>query len=164
MFIGFRKEAVLQIQLKRWMHLPWLVGSVGWASSSKAKDCRFDSQSGHMPGLWVWFPDGACVRGNRSMFFFRVLSLPLFSFPSPLSKNQYLFLKIFFLIFRERGTSMCGRYIDLLPLACPPLGTRPKPRHVPWLRIRPVTFGVHRLALNPLSHTSRSNIFFKNVF
>ena len=60
------------------------------------------------------------------MFFFRVLSLPVFSFPSPLSKNQYLFLKIFFLIFRERGTSMCGRYIDLLPLACPPLGTRPE--------------------------------------
>ena len=31
-------------------------GSAGWALSSKEKGGRFDSQSGHMPGLQVWSP------------------------------------------------------------------------------------------------------------
>ena len=35
-------------------------GSVGWASSHKAKGCQFNSRSGHRPGLWVQSPVGAC--------------------------------------------------------------------------------------------------------
>ena len=39
-------------------------GSVGWASSCKAKVCCFHSQSGHMPGLWVPSLVGVHTRGN----------------------------------------------------------------------------------------------------
>ena len=54
-------------------------GSVGWASSHKAKGHRFDSQSGHMQGLWVRYPVGVLLRGNQSMFFSHIdVSLPLF--------------------------------------------------------------------------------------
>ena len=42
------------------------------ASSSKPKGLRFDSWSGHIPGLRVWSPVGVCMRGNQSM----LLSLP----------------------------------------------------------------------------------------
>ena len=43
--------------------------AVGWASSREAKDCRFDSWWGHMPGLWAPSPVGMHVRGNPSMSF-----------------------------------------------------------------------------------------------
>ena len=39
-------------------------GSVGCTSSHKMKGHRFDSRSGHMPGLWVQSPVGAHARGN----------------------------------------------------------------------------------------------------
>ena len=41
-------------------------------SSSKLEGWGFDSQSGHMPGFWVWSLVGALTGGNQSMF----LSLP----------------------------------------------------------------------------------------
>ena len=57
---------------------PEWYGSVGWASSHKAKGCRFNSWSGHMPGLWVRAPYGACTRSNQLMFLSHVdVSLPL---------------------------------------------------------------------------------------
>ena len=60
-------------------------GSVGCVSSHKAKGHWFNSWSGHMPGLWVQSPVGACMRGSRSIFLFHInvslsLFLPLFSF------------------------------------------------------------------------------------
>ena len=41
-----------------------LTGSVGWASSCKAKGHWFDFPSGHMPRLRVWSPIGAHTRGT----------------------------------------------------------------------------------------------------
>ena len=57
-------------------------------SSHKPKGHRFDSQSGHMPRLWVRSLVGACVRGNQLMFLSHINgSLPL-SLPSLLSKKS----------------------------------------------------------------------------
>ena len=53
------------------------------ASSHRPKGHGFDSQSGHIPRLWVLSPVPACARGNRSMF----LSYIHISDPSPLSKK-----------------------------------------------------------------------------
>ena len=39
-------------------------GAGGWVSSFKAKGRWFDSQSEHMPGLWVQSPVRACAEGN----------------------------------------------------------------------------------------------------
>ena len=47
---------------------PGPCGSVDWALSCKTKGRWFNSRSGHMPGLRVWFLVGACMRGNQSMF------------------------------------------------------------------------------------------------
>ena len=43
-------------------------GSVGWMSSSKVKGHRFDSQSGHMPGLQVQSMVRVHTGSNPSMF------------------------------------------------------------------------------------------------
>ena len=53
-----------------------------WALDFKAKGHQFNSQSGHMPGLWVC--SGGHVRGDHTLMF---LSL-FFSLPFPLSKNK----------------------------------------------------------------------------
>ena len=64
-------------------------GSVGWAFSRKAKVCRFDSLSGHVPGLWVWSPVGVCMRGNQLMFVSHInVSLPIFLPPFPPSLKK----------------------------------------------------------------------------
>ena len=55
-------------------------GSVGWASSCKAKGCRFDSWSGHMPGLWVQSPVGVHMTANWLMPLSRQSFSPSFSF------------------------------------------------------------------------------------
>ena len=47
---------------------PGWCGSVGWASSWKAKGHWFNSKSGHMSALWVWSSVMVHMRGNRSMF------------------------------------------------------------------------------------------------
>ena len=48
----------------------------------KPKDCVFNSQSGHIPGLWVQLLVGACARGSQLMFL---------SLPSPFSKiNEHV--------------------------------------------------------------------------
>ena len=57
------------------------------ASSHKPKCRRFDSQSGHMPGLQVCFPFRVCVRDSQSMLLSHItISLPLSLPPFPLSK------------------------------------------------------------------------------
>ena len=40
---------------------PCWCGSVDWAPAHEPMGCRFDSQSGHMPGLWVRSPIGGVV-------------------------------------------------------------------------------------------------------
>ena len=63
-------------------------GSVGWASSCKAKDLLLDPQSGHLPGLWVQSPVRVHTRSNQSMFLSHIdVSLPPLLPPS-LSKNK----------------------------------------------------------------------------
>ena len=44
------------------LQLSWL------GVSHKVRGRRFNSWSGHMPGLQVRFPDGTHTRGNQSMF------------------------------------------------------------------------------------------------
>ena len=69
-----------------WLRLlgsPGWHGSVGWVLSHKAKGCWFDSQLGHMPGLWAWSLVGMYVRGNQLMFLSYIdialhLCLPIF--------------------------------------------------------------------------------------
>ena len=73
--------STLRMKLSQGRH-----GSVGWALPHKAKCHWFHSRSGHIPGLQVRSPIGACSRGNWS--------LP-FSLPSPLSKKNNKYVHIF---------------------------------------------------------------------
>ena len=61
--------------------MPLVLCSLGWALPYKPKGHRFDSWSGHVPGLQVWSWVGGHMKGNQSMF----LSHQCFSsfFPSP---------------------------------------------------------------------------------
>ena len=61
---------------------PWLVWLSGLSASPRTKDWRFDSQSGHMPGLQARSPVGVCERQPHTD-----VSLPLFLLPFP-SKNK----------------------------------------------------------------------------
>ena len=55
-------------------------------NQSEPKDHRFNSQQGHMPGLWARSPLGVCEGKHTLMF------ISSFSFPSSLSKNKYVSL------------------------------------------------------------------------
>ena len=91
---------------KEYIHTGWC-GSVDWAPACKPKGCQFNSQSGHMPGLWTRSPVGGHIRGNHTLMFF-FLS---FSLPSPLSKNkQNLFKKIALFDFLNKIT-LKNKYI-----------------------------------------------------
>ena len=68
--------------MKNYSNLPWLVWLSGLSAGCELKGCWFDSQSGHMPGLWARSPVGGHVRGNNTLMF---LSL---SFSLPSSKNK----------------------------------------------------------------------------
>ena len=57
-----------------------------------------------------------------------------------------------------RETSMRDRNIDQLPLACPQLGTWPTTQACALTGNRNGDLSVHRLALNPLSHTSQGQM------
>ena len=53
------------------------------------KGHRFDSQSGHMPGLWAGFPVGGVREATDRCFSCTSMFLSLFSsLPSPLSKDK----------------------------------------------------------------------------
>ncbi|KAF6109679.1 hypothetical protein HJG60_010910 [Phyllostomus discolor] len=58
--------------------------------SSRSEGCKFNSQSGYMPGLQVQFPVRACMGGNQSMF----LSLSLLSSPPHLSLSPPLLFSL----------------------------------------------------------------------
>ena len=57
---------VLKLKKKR-IYPGWVAQLVG-ASSCTPKGCRFDSQSGQIPRLWVQAPVGEHLGGNQSMF------------------------------------------------------------------------------------------------
>ena len=83
----------------------------------------------------------------------------LFILPMPIF--LFLFFKDLFTI-RERGkrgreTSVCERYIDWLPLACPQLGTWPATQACALTGDWTSDLAIHRPALNPLNHTSQGN-------
>ena len=62
------------------LHHPSWCGSLDRVTACGLKGRRFDSQSGHIPGLWA----RQHARGNHTLMF---VSLS-FSLPSPLSKNK----------------------------------------------------------------------------
>ena len=56
---------------------PGWCGSVDWVPACKPKGCRFNSQSGHMPGLQARSAVGQHVRGKHTLMFLSLsLSLP----------------------------------------------------------------------------------------
>ena len=76
---------VCQLHFKNAMSVA-LVGVADWALACEPKGHRFDSQSGHKPGLQARSLVKRHMRGNHTLLF---LSLS-FSLPSPLSKNKYI--------------------------------------------------------------------------
>ena len=66
---------------------PSCCGSVDWVLAWKSKDCMFDSQSRHMPGLQARSPPSkGRARGNHTLMFLS------FSSSLPLSKNKYKYI------------------------------------------------------------------------
>ena len=64
-------------------------GSVDWTWACRLKGWQFDSQSGHMPGLWARSSVAGMQEANWSMFLSHIdVSLPLFLLLSPLSINK----------------------------------------------------------------------------
>ena len=55
---------------------------------------------------------------------------------------------------------MCETYSDWLALACPQLGTWPAALACALTGNRTCDPLVHRLVLNPLSHTSQGSVFY----
>ena len=96
---------------------PGWCGSVDWALACESKGHRFDSQSGHMPGLWARSPVEGIQEATTHW------SLPL-SFPSPLSKNNKYFKKMITVSLKDRFTPFSHlwnggiRQTTLVGLAC----------------------------------------------
>ena len=74
-----------------------------------------------------------------------------------------IFFLIFIYLFLEgkegRETLMCERYIDQLPLTHSQVGTWPATQACAVAGNQTGNLLVHRLVLNPLSHTSQGTIF-----
>ena len=108
-------------------------GSVGWALSHELKGCWFDSQSGHMPGLWTRSLVGG-VREEVYQCFSHTLiflSLSFFLLP-PLSKSKYI--KLFF----KKKTSIlcCIAFIWWYVYVLRMLDTRFNPNNYVWPQVR----------------------------
>ena len=72
------------------MYSDWC-GSVGWALNHKLKVPWFDSQSGHMPGLWARYPVGGAQEATNWCFSGTLMFLSLSLFlPSLLTINKNL--------------------------------------------------------------------------
>ena len=67
---------------------PGWCGSVDWVPACEPKGCWFDSQSGHMPGLWARSPVGGTWEATMHWCFSPSLSPSL-----PLSLKINVFLK-----------------------------------------------------------------------
>ena len=61
------------VQIHNSQQMPWLCGSVDWAPACEPKGRQFDSQSGHVPGLWSRSPIGGIREATTLLMF---LSLP----------------------------------------------------------------------------------------
>ena len=74
---------LLESWIKDWRKKPWVV----WLSglSAKGLSCQFDSQSGHMPGLWARSPVGGAPEATIHWCFSPSLSP---SFPLSLKINK----------------------------------------------------------------------------
>ena len=67
--------------------IPGWCGSIGWASPCKPKGRRLDSQSGHVPRLWVWPWLGCLQKATSQCFSLTSMFLSLsFSLPVPFSE------------------------------------------------------------------------------
>ena len=72
------------VPIRRWdKHRGWC-GSVDWGQACKPKGCRFDSQPGHMPGLWARSP--LWVQGRQPHIDVSLLLSP--SLPRHLKKKK----------------------------------------------------------------------------
>ena len=69
--------------LKKYKQLPWLVWLSGLGIVRKSKGHRFDSRSGHVPGLWARSPAGTMREATGQYFSNTGVSLPLFLPPFP---------------------------------------------------------------------------------
>ena len=70
-------------------------------------------------------------------------------------RTLLLFKKYIFLIYFQREWKERDRNIDLLPLTCPQLGSQPTTQACALTGNQTSDPSVHRLALNPRSHTSQ---------
>ena len=99
---------------------PGWCGSVDWVLACEPKCCWFDSQSGHMPGLWARSPVGH-VRSNYTLMFLSLFPSPLPSFfPSFLSFLSLLpsFPPSFFML-ESQGLFWfySWNYFNIIPLS-----------------------------------------------
>ena len=69
--------------------------------------------------------------------------------------HRFVYLRFYLFIFREREGEREEEKPQCVPLVCPPLGTWPATQACALTGNRTVDSLVHRLALNPLSHTSQ---------
>ena len=100
----------------RWRNCPGWCGSVDWAPACKAKGRCFDSQSGHMPGLWarslvggVWEATNECF-SCTSMFLSSLSS----SLPLSLKINKYIQKKRLIVLFPVTSSDVASRDPDHL--------------------------------------------------
>ena len=70
------KVLIRKWPLEKWYSPGWYT-SVDWAQACKAKGHQFDSQSGHLPGLWAKYPVGGAQEATTHWCF------PLFLLPFP---------------------------------------------------------------------------------
>ena len=61
------------------------LGSVGWRVIPHTRRLGPDPRSGHVPGLFICPPSGACAAGNQSMYLSHTDVSPSLSLHLPLS-------------------------------------------------------------------------------
>ena len=80
--------AVCGFHFKTGFHAGWC-GSMDWVLACKPKDHQFNSQSGHMPGLWARSPVRGVWEATNQGISCTLMFLSLsFTLPSTLSKNK----------------------------------------------------------------------------
>ena len=80
------------VVIKNGRYHPGWCGSADSVMACKQKGRRFNSQSGHMPGLWARSLVGGVREATNPCISHTLMSLSLpFSFPSSLSKGNFFF-------------------------------------------------------------------------
>ena len=157
---------------------------MGWVPAFEPKGRQFDSQSGHMPGLPSKFPVGGCLLytspSPRDEQFHLLIALSIYSnnYPSLAFDSFIVFRHLLFSLQRFSLLPLL-KYISIPPSAilcslhCFPASshihrlplTHSQPGAWPATQACALTGNqtsnslVHRLALNPLSHTSQGWCF-----